>query len=96
MILALLALSVIYFWLQSPAFVEIQPTHLTRRQVASTPRAVAGFAVGEFAALVAAGVMSYDQGLTVVKAMAGLTVCHQNSMICILYDIAWKTLANHV
>lgn len=39
-------------------------------EVASTPRAVAGFAVGEFAALVAAGVMSYDQGLTVVKARA--------------------------
>lgn len=37
-------------------------------QVAANPRAVAGFAVGEFAALVAAGVMSYDQGLLVVKA----------------------------
>jgi len=39
-------------------------------EVATTPRAVAGFAVGEFAALVAAGVMSYDQGLVVVKARA--------------------------
>lgn len=77
----LFALIAIYFWLQPPASLEIQLTHLTRRQVASTPRAVAGFAVGEFAALVAAGVMSYDQGLTVVKAMAGLTVCDQNSMI---------------
>lgn len=40
---------------------------LSKKQVATTPRAVAGFAVGEFAALVAAGVMSYDQGLVVVK-----------------------------
>ena len=71
----LIRLIVIYFWLQPPASLEIQPTHLTRRQVAST-RAVAGFAVGEFAALVAAGVMSYDQGLTVVKAGLGLTVCY--------------------
>ncbi|CAJ1439669.1 unnamed protein product [Effrenium voratum] len=37
-------------------------------EVASNLRAVAGFSVGEFAALVAAGVMSYDQGLLIVKA----------------------------
>ena len=36
--------------------------------VALKPRAVAGFSVGEIAALVAAGVMSYDQGLIIVKA----------------------------
>jgi len=37
-------------------------------EVAQRPRAVAGFSVGEYAALVAAGVMTYDQGLIVVKA----------------------------
>lgn len=39
-------------------------------EVAQRPRAVAGFSVGEYAALVAAGVMSYDQGLIIVKARA--------------------------
>eukprot|EP00933_Yihiella_yeosuensis_P034328 TRINITY_DN27820_c0_g1_i1.p1 TRINITY_DN27820_c0_g1~~TRINITY_DN27820_c0_g1_i1.p1 ORF type:complete len:367 (+),score=66.97 TRINITY_DN27820_c0_g1_i1:82-1182(+) len=37
-------------------------------QVAEQQRAVAGFSVGEFAALVAAGVISYEEGLEIVKA----------------------------
>ena len=52
---------------------------LFQKQVAKTPRAVAGFAVGEFAALVAAGVMSYDQGLVVVKAQL---TCHVAVCCC--------------
>ncbi|CAK9086556.1 Probable malonyl-CoA-acyl carrier protein transacylase [Durusdinium trenchii] len=39
-------------------------------EAAGNPRAVAGFSVGEIAALVAAGIISYDQGLTIVKARA--------------------------
>ena len=45
-------------------------TPLILSEVASNPRAVAGFSVGEIAALVAAGVMSYEQGLIIVKAGA--------------------------
>lgn len=38
--------------------------------VAEYPQCVAGFSVGEYSALVAAGVMTYDQGLIIVKARA--------------------------
>lgn len=41
-----------------------------RPEVALKPHVVAGFSVGEFAALVAAGVFDYDQGLIIVKARA--------------------------
>ena len=37
---------------------------------ARQPRAVAGFSVREFAALMVAGVISYEQGLVIVKARA--------------------------
>lgn len=39
-------------------------------EVAEWPQSVAGFSIGEYSALVAAGVMSYDQGLIIVKARA--------------------------
>lgn len=39
-------------------------------EVAEWPQSVAGFSVGEYSALVAAGVMTYDQGLIIVKARA--------------------------
>merc|ERR1712060_665760 len=38
--------------------------------VAECPHGVAGFSVGEYSALVAADVMTYDQGLIIVKARA--------------------------
>jgi len=39
-------------------------------EVAENPQAVAGFSVGEFSALYAAGVISYEQGLELVKVRA--------------------------
>lgn len=42
----------------------------TRPEAADGAKAVAGFSVGEFAALVAAGVLTYEQGLTIVRARA--------------------------